>query len=94
MILCFLSFCGFGVRRHFVFLGRCIFDRDVFRRSYFLHEIQLHPSRHLISRLRRQLLLKAKPVCVALQRFRNPIGGGISPFLGLAFHSFLRDRAV
>ena len=36
-------------------------DIYAFRRSNYLHQMQMHPSRHLISRFRRQLLLKAKP---------------------------------
>ena len=69
------------------FWGRCIFYRGVFRRSCFLHEMLMHPSRHLISRLRRQLLLEEKPylVRIALQCFRNLTEGEISP-CGAGFH--------
>ena len=65
--------CRDVVRRRCVFWGRCIFYRGALRRSCFLHEMLMHPSRHLISRLRRQLLLEAKPylVRIALQCFHN-----------------------
>ena len=59
--------CRDVVRRRCVFWGRCIFYRGALRRSCFLHEMLMHPSRHLISRLRRQLLLEEKPYWIALR---------------------------
>ena len=53
----------------------------IVRRRNYRHKIKMQPSRHLISRLRRQLLLKEKPYLdrIAEQCYRNLTAGEISP---------------